>query len=189
MTVSHCPVRVKEIDTYSYNSKGLIADKIRYTPTNTLIEKITNVYNSNNTLNQLIRTDINNKVTEIDYFNNGILDHITKNPIVATAHPTVPVTAPVTAGWSGIDGYGNVNILKALSDEVGKAVVDGAAPPNLGWGITASHFDDAWAASYTGKGIVIADIDTGIDLKNVALTSNLSKYNWSFFTCDYLHRI
>jgi len=174
-------ITVREIDTYSYNSKGLIADKIRYSPTNTFIEKITNVYNSNNTLNQLIHTDINNKVTEIDYFNNGILDHITKNPIVATEPPpTVPVTAPVTAGWSGIDGYGNVNILKALSAEVGKAVVDGAAPPNLGWGITASHFDDAWAAGYTGKGIVIADIDTGIDLKNVALTSNLSKYNWNF---------
>lgn len=176
-------ITVKETDTYHYTSTGLMADKIRYNATNTFIEKVAYIYNSNKTINQLIHTDINDKVTEIDYFNNGILDHITKNPVVTTTvAPYVPVVAPVIAGWSGIDGYGHVNILRALSAETGKTVVDVTAPPNLGWGLTASHFDDAWAAGYTGKGIVIANIDTGIDLKNAALTSNLSKYNFNFLT-------
>ena len=60
--------------------------------------------------------------------------------------------------------------------------MDVPAPAKSGWGITSAHFDDAWAAGYNGKGIVIAEIDTGIDLKNVALTTNLSKWNWNFLT-------
>ncbi|RIZ65768.1 MAG: hypothetical protein D0531_07940 [Methylococcales bacterium] len=120
----------------------------------------------------------------MDYYNNGVLDHTTMNPVFTgdPMTPYVPVVAPVFAGWSGIDGYGNINILKALSSETGKTVVDVPAPAKSGWGITSAHFDDAWAAGYNGKGIVIAEIDTGIDLKNVALTTNLSKWNWNFLT-------
>jgi len=177
-------ITVKETDTYTYNTKGLLAEKVRYDSAGTYIEKIANVYNSNNTINKLVYTDVTGHVTQITNFNNGVLDHTVKNPVITgdSMTPYVPVVVPVFAGWSGIDGYGNINVLKALAFETGKTVVDVPAPANSGWGITSSHFDDAWAAGYNGKGIVIAEIDTGIDLKNAALTSNLSKWNWNFLT-------
>jgi subtilisin family serine protease len=175
-------VTVKETDTYHYTSTGLMADKIRYNAAGTYIEKVDIVYNLNKTINTFVHTDIKGHVTEIDYFNNGVLDHITMQPAAVT--PFVPVVAPLVAGWSGIDGYGNIDMLKALTAETGKAIVDITPTAKLGWGITASHFDDAWAAGYTGKGIVIAEIDTGIDMNNKALTGNLSKYSWNFLTQD-----
>jgi hypothetical protein len=175
-------ITVKETDTYTYNTKGFLAEKTRYDAAGTYIEKIATVYNSNNTINKLVYTDVTGHVTQINNFNNGVLDHIDKSPVITgdPLTPYVPVIAPVFTGWSGINGYGNLNILKALADVTDKTVVDVPAPANLGWGLAASHFDDAWAAGYNGKGIVIACIDTGIDLKNAALTSNLSKFNWNF---------
>jgi len=177
-------ITVKETDTYTYNTKGSLAEKIRYDAAGTYIEKIANVYNSNNTINKLVYTDVTGHVTQITNFNNGVLDHTVKNPVIVGDPMTlfVPVIAPVFTGWNGINGYGNLNVLKALADLTDKTVVDVPAPAKSGWGIVTSHFDDAWAAGYNGKGIVIAVIDTGIDMNNKALTGELSKWNWNFIT-------
>jgi len=177
---------VKEINDYHYTSKGLIADKIRYTASGTYIEKVTNTYNSNNTINQFVHTDMSGRVTQIDYFNNGRLDHIVKNPPITidTTKPYVPVIAPVIPGWNGINGYGNIDVIKALKAATGKTLAAIAPSVSVGWGISNAHFDAANAAGYTGKGIVIAAIDTGIDMNNKALTGNLSKYSWNFLTDD-----
>jgi hypothetical protein len=58
-------ITLRENDTYDYNSKGLIANKTRYSANNTYLENVANVYNSNNTLNELIHTDVTGHVTEI----------------------------------------------------------------------------------------------------------------------------
>jgi hypothetical protein len=175
-------VTVKETAIYHYTSKGLVADKVRYDTAGTYIEKVAYVYNDNNTFNKIVHTDVTGRVTEANYYNKGVLDHTTMNPVITgdPMAPYVPVVAPVFKGWSGIDGYGNINILKALSGLTNKTVIDVQAPANSDWGITSSHFDDAWAAGYNGKGIVIASIDTGIDMNNKALTGELSKWNWNF---------
>lgn len=175
-------VTVKETDLYHFTSKGVMLDMVRYASSGLYIEKVAYVYNSNNTFNKFVYTDVTDHVTRIDYYNNGVLDHRTMNPVITgdPMAPYVPVVAPVFAGWSGIDGYGNINVLKALSDLTDKTVVDVPAPAKSGWGIVTSHFDDAWAAGYNGKGIVIACIDTGIDMNNKALTGELSKWNWNF---------
>ncbi len=73
------------------------------------------------------------------------------------------VTATINTTWSSSGGLGVINTQKALALATGTDI-----------------FSLALNSSYTGKGVVIADIDTGIDLNNSALTHNLSLYNWNF---------
>jgi subtilisin family serine protease len=48
------------------------------------------------------------------------------------------------------------------------------------WPITAAQFQDAWAAGATGKGVVVAVIDTGIDLSNSTVNHSISPLSWNF---------
>ena len=92
------------------------------------------------------------------------------------------VTNTPLISWNPTSGFGEINVASALS-----ATLDLVLPQyptvkvNSGaWQTSAAHFQDAWAAGYTGKGIVIAEIDTGVDLNNAALTQNLSVASWNF---------
>lgn len=85
--------------------------------------------------------------------------------------------ALVASTWSSAAGYGAINLDSALTLATANPIPH-INPPQaslstLNWGISVSNFMDAWNAGYTGKGITIAEIDSGLDLNNPALTGNL----------------
>lgn len=145
------------------------------------------------------------QITEMDKYSSGAVSEIDqyfyKNGKLATVVKTDPFgkiiatdtyygsayienypDTTINGQWSSHFGYGTADALKALSAVLGTPISDQPVPTYIAsqWDLNSMHFDDLWAYGYTGKGIVIADIDTGIDLKNTALTQHLSAYNWNF---------
>jgi subtilisin len=73
-------------------------------------------------------------------------------------------------------GYGEINAAAAVAKAAGKDTF--ADVPNLGgndWGADAVKAPEAWANGYTGKGIIVAVLDTGVDRNHEDLKSNVWK--------------
>lgn len=170
---------ITKTDNYTYNSAGNVLTKISNDGNGKVIEVLNYGYTSNK-LTTITHVNNAGKITATDYYINGKIDH-TDTAAIPTPVPTS--TNTLTQGWSTVNGYGGIDVLKALSDATGTQIKD-VATPNLNWSLNSAHFDDAWNAGFTGKGIVIADIDSGIDLKNADLTKNLSKSSFNFITND-----
>jgi subtilisin family serine protease len=167
---------ISETDNYSYTNTNQIGS-VQKSAGGSLFETDTYSYDSAGRLSQVSKANAGGALTEIDYYNNqGGLDHVVVPP-VTPVQPTIPVAST----WSATTGYGEINVLAALDAASGKKLTDVTVAGAADY-ISAGKFQDAWAAGDTGKGVVIADIDTGIDLKNSALTKNLSQYDWNFIT-------
>lgn len=106
-----------------------------------------------------------------------------QSKVIAARTITAPVIldSPVSQ-WSVKTGFGQIDLGAALAATLGSPITEGMRFETSidQWATPVIGFQDSWAAGYTGKGVVIASIDSGLDLKNEALTQNLSKWNWNF---------
>lgn len=109
----------------------------------------------------LYRADALDNVLEISNTNNVLAREIT-------------ITNTASGGYSPDSGYGLINASAAVAKAIGeKPFVD---VPDLGgnnWGADLVKAPETWAKGYTGQGVVVAVLDTGVDYNHQDLSSNI----------------
>jgi subtilisin family serine protease len=83
------------------------------------------------------------------------------------------VTPPPPTGYSSSDGYGEVSAARALDRLTGQPLARAAALGGLAWGLDRVGAPTAWAAGFTGAGITVAVIDSGVDALHPDLDANI----------------
>ncbi len=76
--------------------------------------------------------------------------------------------------YSSINGYGLVNASAAVAKAIGLPTFVGI--PDLGgnnWGADLIKAPEVWTKGYTGQGIVVAVLDSGVDYNHADLSSNI----------------
>ncbi len=76
--------------------------------------------------------------------------------------------------WSSLSGYGLINAASAVAQATNSAPF--AEVADLGgnqWFVDMVKAPEVWAKGYTGKGITVAVVDTGIDVNSTALAGNI----------------
>ncbi|QLE56573.1 S8 family peptidase [Nostoc sp. TCL26-01] len=79
-----------------------------------------------------------------------------------------------TSSYNSTNGYGLINAGAAVSQAAGQSPYNDV--PNLGgtnWGLDAINAPEAWANGYTGNGVIVAVIDTGVDANHQDLKNNI----------------
>jgi subtilisin family serine protease len=80
-----------------------------------------------------------------------------------------------SAVYNSVYGYGRVDAAAAIARLLGRA---GSLPAvaNLGginWALDAVNAPEAWAQGYTGQGVVVAVVDSGVDYTHADLRNNI----------------
>ncbi|MEA5582082.1 S8 family peptidase [Nodularia harveyana UHCC-0300] len=86
----------------------------------------------------------------------------------------VSATSVRTANFNSTSGYGLINAAAAVARAAGLNSFGDV--PSLGgnnWGADLVKAPAAWAQGYTGKGVVVAVLDTGVDYNHADLKNNI----------------
>jgi subtilisin family serine protease len=92
-------------------------------------------------------------------------------PIVPPVPPPAPTTP--TKAFSPIYGYGLVDATAAIGKATGTQLSDQGSDPVWGWDLNQMNVPEAWKYGYSGQGIVVAVVDTGVDYLHTDLDDNL----------------
>ncbi|MDZ8066130.1 MAG: S8 family peptidase [Nostoc sp. DedQUE08] len=79
-----------------------------------------------------------------------------------------------TQNYNSTNGYGLINGAAAVARAIGQNTF--ADVPDLGgnnWGADLVKAPEVWAHGYTGKGVVVAVVDTGVDYNHEDLKNNI----------------
>ncbi len=79
-----------------------------------------------------------------------------------------------TQNYNSTNGYGLINGAAAVARAIGQNTF--ADVPNLGgnnWGADLVRAPEVWAQGYTGNGVVVAVVDTGVDYNHEDLRNNI----------------
>jgi subtilisin len=76
--------------------------------------------------------------------------------------------------YSSTNGYGLVNASAAVAKAIGQQpFTDVPDTGGNGWDADMVKAPEAWAKGYTGKGVVVAVLDSGVDINHVDLKNNI----------------
>lgn len=83
---------------------------------------------------------------------------------------------PNTSGYSAQNGYGLVDASSAVAKAAGKdKFADAPEEGGNNWGADMVKAPSAWSQGYTGEGVVVAVLDTGVDRNHEDLKNNIWK--------------
>ncbi|MBD2412832.1 S8 family serine peptidase [Nostoc calcicola FACHB-3891] len=83
-------------------------------------------------------------------------------------------SANKSPNYSSINGYGLVNAAAAVAKAIGQPTFSDI--PNLGgnnWGADLIKAPEVWTQGYTGEGVVVAVLDSGVDHNHSDLSTNI----------------
>ena len=83
------------------------------------------------------------------------------------------VTPPPSTGFSSVTGYGEANVKRALEAMLNTSLPSVADLGGIFWGLDRLGAPEAWNAGYTGRGITVAVVDTGVDYTHSDLDGNI----------------
>lgn len=88
---------------------------------------------------------------------------------------TLSATAVIaSSGFNSTYGYGLVNAAAAVAQSIGQPTfTDVANQGGNNWNLDAINAPEVWAQGYTGQGIVVAVVDTGVDYTHPDLDNNI----------------
>jgi hypothetical protein len=111
-------------------------------------------------------------------FDRGTVRDMAGNSYAGTTIYDFTTVAPSSV-WDSSSGWGLLNIDSMLEAATGRTIADAASyGDGMGmwdWGLNKVQAPDAWNAGYTGKGVIVAVIDTGVNYLHSDLSGNIWK--------------
>ncbi|BAZ07725.1 S8 family peptidase [Calothrix sp. NIES-3974] len=125
-----------------------------------------NLYQGNRSYSSYIHQDLNSDIeTPTDQLSTQVWDF---------GWDFFRPDTPNNSGYSSTDGYGLIDASAAVARAINQERF--ADVPNLGgnnWGADLVNAPSVWARGYTGQGIVVAVLDTGVDRNHEDLSRNI----------------